>query len=326
MPSTAIDDRITTDTAALPDNPDGSRVAVGFRPSGDLHLGNLLSIGYATVLAAKYGLTVDLMCCDTDWSAHIHEHTYPEENRVMTPFFQRDCPCGSHDTVAHHHLDRLRPFLDGLRSATGATVETGYLTDIAGDDNYMDALRTLLTNMDDFDTIYGGGFRRRYRSPVAGTCSACGHSHAKGSAYSPETDEVVHACRVPDCDAGFATTRLDDPVGVYYLVDPVRDPGRDVAVHVFGGDYRDARKEQKTAKITKVAKTTHLATGTTPHYLLAPLIADNRGEPLSKSAGTGTTVTAIDDLDRYGQWLADQIPDWMEQAPRALPQDQLLPD
>lgn len=316
--------QIHTDPQELPQDVDGSRVAVGFRPSGSLHLGNLLSIGYAAAVAAKHDLTVDLMCCDTDWSAHIHERAYPDENRVMPLFFQQDCPCDDHESIAHHHMHRIQPFLDGLRDATGAQIDTGYLTDLAGNEQYMDALRTVLTNMNDLDAIYGGGFRRRYRSPVAGHCTECGHAHAKGSSYSPETDEVVHACRTPDCDAGFAATPLSDPVGVYYLVDPIRDPGRDVAVHVFGGDYRDAQKEQKTPKIAKVAKTTELAAGTTPHYLLAPLIADETGEPLSKSAGTGTTVDDIQNLERYGRWIATQIGEWMQDTPRALPQDALL--
>jgi lysyl-tRNA synthetase class I len=307
----------------MPDQVDGSRVAVGFRPSGDLHLGNLLSIGYATVIAERYGLTVDLMCCDTDWSAHIHENTYPDENRVMTLFFQRDCPCGQHRNVAVHHMEKIRPFLDGLRDQTGASIDTGFLTDIAGDDYYMDALRTLLDNIDAFDSFYGGGFRRRYRSPVTAVCSSCGHSHAKGSAYAPEHDAVVHTCRVPDCGAGFASTALADRIGVYYLVDPIRDPGRDVAFHVFGGDYRTAEKEQETPKISKVAKTTHLATGETPHYVLGPLIADAHGTPLSKSGGTGATVAAVDDLEQYGTWLAAQIPQWLDDSPRALRQKEL---
>jgi len=316
-------EQVVTDAGDLPDDVAGSRVAVGFRPSGDLHLGNLLSIGYATVLANELGLTVDLFCCDTDWSAHIHEHTYPENNDVMTLFFRRDCPCGAHESVAAHHLDRIRPFLDGLREQTGTSIDAGVLTDIAGDDYYVDALRTVLENMEELDAFYGGGFRRRYRSPVAAVCSDCGHSHAKGSAYSRDHDALVHTCRVPDCSAGFASTALTDRVGVYYLVDPVRDPGRDVAVHVFGGDYRAAEKEQQTPKITKVAKTTELATGETPHYLLAPLIADSNGQPLSKSVGNGMTVEAIADLAAYGRWLVPQIREWLYDGRRHLPQDAL---
>lgn len=319
-----LENKILTGANHLPDNLEGSRVAVGFRPSGDLHLGNLLSIGYATVLADELGLTVDLMCCDTDWSAHIHENTYLGENRVMTLFFQRDCPCGAHDSVAEHHMARIQPFLNGLQSAVSADMETGFLTDIADDAAYNDALRSVLENMDELDAVFGGGFRRRYRSPVAAVCE-CGHSHAKGSAYAAEHDALAHACHVPDCSAGFAHSALTERTGVYYLVDPVRDPGRDVAVHVFGGDYRDAQKGQKTSKVEKVARITEIANGETPHYVLAPLIADDGGKPLSKSAGVGATVEEIDDMEAYGAWLAENVREWLYGSPRHLPQDALLP-
>ena len=71
----------------------GESVAVGFRPSGSLHLGNLVTITYAAVLADELGLELDLCVCDTDWSAHIHGDHLADENRVMKLFFNRDCGC-----------------------------------------------------------------------------------------------------------------------------------------------------------------------------------------------------------------------------------------
>ncbi|MFB6180365.1 MAG: hypothetical protein ABEJ93_00655, partial [Candidatus Nanohalobium sp.] len=69
---------VTSDFSEL--DAEGERVAVGFRPSGELHVGNLLSIGYAAIIAEKLDLELDLMCCDTDWSAHIHENHKPENS------------------------------------------------------------------------------------------------------------------------------------------------------------------------------------------------------------------------------------------------------
>jgi lysyl-tRNA synthetase class I len=285
---------------------DGDKVAVGFRPSGSLHVGNLVTIAYAAVLADELGLDLDLMVCDTDWSAHIHEHHLPDENRVMKLFFQRDCPCGEHSDVAEHRLDEISEFLKVLKEET-VDFEPGFLSDYE-DDSYDEALRNLLNSMDGFDEIFGGGFRRRYRSPVAAVCPECGFSDAKGSSYSSETDMLVSACRNPECEAGFMETPLSEPgKGVYYLVDPIRDPGRDVAVHVFGGDYRDAEKEMKTPKIEKVEKITELACGETPEYFLAPIITDEGGQPLSKSHGTGKTVDEMDDLEEFAENLVKEI-------------------
>lgn len=318
------DHNITSDFSDLEDwNVSGERVAVGFRPSGELHVGNLLAIAYAAVVAERLGLRLDLMCCDTDWSAHIHEQHLPEESDVMRLFFQRDCPCDQHQNLAEHRMEEIRPFIEGIESELGVEIDTGYLTDLKGDKGYMDALREILDNMEEFDGIFGGGFRRRYVSPVVPVCDSCGNSHAKGASYSSETGELVAACRTPGCEKAFMRGDLSGRIGVYYLVDPVRDLSRDVAVHVFGGDYRTAEKEQVTPKVEKVAKITELATGETPAYFLAPMIADSEGKPLSKSKGTGRTVSEIDDLDSYGRSLVRKVSRLVEEEKKFLQQDDL---
>ena len=303
----------------------GSRVAVGFRPSGSLHSGNLLTIGYAAVLADELDLELDLMVCDTDWSAHIHENHLPDENRVMKLFFRRDCPCetedsqkrsfsektssevfDNHDSVAEDRVDEISEFLDVLREET-VDFDVKYLSEYESE-RYTEALENILNSMDEFDEVFGGRFRDRYRSPVAAVCSECGFSDAKGSAYSKDTGMLVSACHNPDCSTGFMETELSDSKkGVYYLLDPVRDLSRDVAVHVFGGDYRDAGKGQKTPKVEKVRKITELACGETPEYFVTPMIGDEEGKPLSKSLDTGKTVSEMDNLSELSRSLVEEV-------------------
>lgn len=301
----------------------GDCVAVGFRPSGSLHIGNLVTITYAAVLAHELDLELDLMVCDTDWSAHIHEHHLPDENRVMKLFFQRDCPCRNHDSIAKHRLDELTPFLEVLKEET-VDFEPGFLSEVE-DENYDQSLRNILNNMDEFNSFFGGRFRDRYRSPVAAVCPECGFSDAKGSAYSKETDMLVSACHNPECSTGFMETRLSESrKGVYYLVDPVRDPGRNVALHVFGGDYRDAGKGEKTPKVEKVEKITELACGETPEYFLAPMIGDEEGNPLSKSHDTGVTVEEIDDLNDFSRNLVEKVRKIVREDREYIVQKELL--
>jgi len=302
---------------------EGGKVAVGFRPSGSLHLGNLVTISYAAVLADELDLELDLMVCDTDWSAHIHSDHLEDENRSMKLFFNRECPCGDHSNVAEHRVDEISEFLSVLRGET-VDFEVNYLSEYSSEE-YDEALRNVLNNMDDFDEIFGGGFRRRYRSPVAAVCDECGFSDAKGSAYSSETDELVSACRNPECMNGFMTTKVSNPEkGVYYLADPVRDPARDVAVHVFGGDYRDAEKEQKTPKIEKVEKITELACGESPEYFLAPIIVTEEGLPLSKSNGTGRSVEDIEDVEKYSKELIGNVRKLTEEEREFVSEDELI--
>jgi len=168
------DSGITSNLSELESrNLEGDKVAVGFRPSGELHVGNLLTIGYAAVVADRLDLELDLMCCDTDWSAHIHEHHRSENSDVLKLFFQRECLCGEHSNIAEHRVDEIRPFLRGLEKELGIEIDPEYLTDLEGDEEYMDALKEVLANIDEFDDIFGGGFRRRYDSPVVNVCPRC---------------------------------------------------------------------------------------------------------------------------------------------------------
>ncbi|MFB6245131.1 MAG: hypothetical protein ABEJ03_02175 [Candidatus Nanohaloarchaea archaeon] len=302
----------------------GNIVEVGFRPSGDLHVGNLLTIAYGAAVADRLLMDLEVTCCDTDWSAHLHETHRPQNNRVMKLFYDRSCGCGSHENVAEHAMSVLEPFFESLETHFDIKVRERFLTDLQGDRGYTDALRAVLKNMEEFDSFYGGGFRRRYVSPVTATCDTCGFAHAKGASFSPGTDELVAPCRNRGCPNGFITEPLDGEIGVYYLVDPVRDIFQDVAVHVFGGDYRTAEKEQKTSKVAKVARTTELATGTTPEYFLAPMISDKHGKPLSKSKGTGRTTQEIEDLKEFGSRIAFQTQDWLNDERKHVEQSELL--
>jgi lysyl-tRNA synthetase class I len=302
---------------------EGGKVAVGFRPSGSLHVGNLLTITYAAVLADELGKDLDLMVCDTDWSAHIHEDHLPDENRVMKLFFKRGCPSGNHGSIAEHRLDELSSFLDVLAEET-VEFEPAFLSDYE-DESYDRALENVLDSVDELNDVFGGRFRDRYRSPVAAVCPECGFSDAKGSAYSSETGMLVSACHNPECSTGFMETRLSDSEkGVYYLVDPVRDPGRDVALHVLGGDYRDTGKGEKTPKVGKVEKITKMACGETPVYFLAPMIGDDDGNPLSKSHDTGVTVDEINDIEEFAKRLVERVRKIIDEEKDYVVQDELL--
>ena len=187
---------------------EGGRVAVGFRPSGELHLGNLLTITYAAVLADRLDLELDLMCCDTDWSAHLKENHRPDDPKTMKLFFERDCACDEHRNIAEHRMEQVEIFVEALEESLEAEVETGFLTDLKGDEGYMDALRNVLDNMHELDSFFGGVFSSRYRTPVVNVCEECGFSHSKGAVYSEDTDELVFECRNSDCDNWFAASSI----------------------------------------------------------------------------------------------------------------------
>lgn len=270
-------------------------VEVGFRPSGELHLGNLVSIATAGLLAAKHGRRLQVTCCDTDWDAHTHQLVAEENGRVMKHYFERPDPDGCHGSLAEHRSAQARPYIEAIADQLGIEMEYAFMSDLQQEQGFRDAVHRLLTRIEEFDTVWDGGFRRRWISPVSPVCD-CGFGPAKGASYAPEERTLAHPCWHDGCDHGFHEADLDadNMLGIYYLVDPIRDTAsRETSIHVFGGDYRKAEKGQKTTKLHKVEQITAIANGETPTYRTAPLIVDEDGKPLSKSKGTGRRLSDI---------------------------------
>jgi len=309
---------------------DEGAIEVGFRPSGELHVGNLVSIGAAAVLADRYDRRLQVTCCDTDWGAHTHEHVRDDNKQVMKQFFAREDLDGCHRSLAEHRFDLARPYIEAIVDDAGVEAELSMMSDLQKDSAFRDAARRLLERMDEFDAVWEGGFRRRWVSPFTPVC-ACGFSPAKGASYAPESDSLVWPCWAQDCDRGFHEMSLsgNGMMGIYYLVDPIRDTSsRETAVHVFGGDYAGARKGQKTSKIHKVEEITRIANGEVPHYFMSPLIVSDNGKPLSKSKGTGIFLSDLPEpetfVDGFLETVADVARESGEVANNAIMESDLL--
>jgi len=292
-------------------------IEVGFRPSGELHLGNLVSIATAGLLADKYDQRLQVTCCDTDWDAHTHQLVEEENGRTMQHYFERPDPEGCHGSLAEHRSAQARPYIEAIADQLGIHMEYSFMSDLQQDPAFRDAVHRLLTRIEAFDAVWDGGFRRRWISPVSPVCD-CGFGPAKGASYAAQQRTLAHPCWHEDCPRGFHEASLDaeNMLGIYYLVDPIRDTSsRETAVHVFGGDYRKAEKGQKTTKLHKVNRITEIANGTTPTYVTAPLVVDDDGKPLSKSKGTGKRLS---DVGEPGEAVSSVL----ESIETALAEDQ----
>jgi len=290
---------------------EGDAIEVGFRPSGELHVGNLTSIATAFLLGERFDLRVQVTCCDTDWDANTHEQTVPDNNRVFRHFFEREERDGLN--MAEWRYRQAEPYIEAMREYTATTLDVSYMSDIQRETGFRESLHRLMGRMEEFNRVWGGQFRERWKSPVAPPCD-CGCAPAKGAAYAEDSRTFAFPCWHVDCPNGFHEVPLDadNELGIYYLVDPIRDTTcRDTKIHVFGGDYRDARKGQKTSKIHKVEKVTEIANGETPLYMIAPLLVSGEGLPLSKSKGTGIFLSELPAPDEF-------VPSFMERVDRAL--------
>lgn len=305
---------------------DGEAVEVGFRPSGELHVGNLLSITSAAIIAARNDLKLQVTCCDTDWAAHTHELVREDNKQVMQHYFERDDPDGCHDNLAEHRFALAEDYIQEIIDETGAEAEVRFMSELQKDEKFRRSLQRLLERTGDFDAIWDGGFRRRWKSPVAPVCD-CGFSPAKGASYAEQSRSMVFPCWNEDCSKGFHETPLgeDNELGIYYLVDPIRDTSsRDTKVHVFGGDYKKAKKGQKTSQIHKVEKIIWLANNATPHYFLTPLVVSKKGKPLSKSKDAGIFISDLDEPAGFVPGFVEEVEQAIVEGQNAIVVDELV--
>lgn len=301
-------------------------VEVGFRPSGELHLGNLVSIVAAGLIAEDQDRSLQVTCCDTDWDAHTHQLEKEGNNQVMQHYFARDDPHGCHTSLAQHRSAVAKPYVDILQNELDVAMEYSFMSDLQQEAGFRDALDRLFTRMDEFDSVWDGGFRRRWISPVSPVCD-CGFSPAKGTSYAAASRTMAFPCWNEDCEHGFHEAALDEEnmLGIYYLVDPIRDTAnRDTAIHVFGGDYRKAEKGQKTTKLHKVRRITEIANEDTPTYWTAPLIVDEHGKPLSKSKGTGKRLSDVGEPDAVVRSVIDKVADAINEGKDAVVESSLI--
>lgn len=304
----------------------GGKVDVGFRPSGELHVGNLFSIASAAVLASETGSELKITCCDTDWDAHTHDLVREGNKFVMEHFFQREDPYGCCRNIAEHRFSKAVPYIESICGELGVEYSLRRMSELQKKKGFRDALRELMLKTPEFDGFWGGRFRARWKSPVSPVCE-CGFSPAKGASYAEKSDSFVFPCWNKECSKGFHETGIyeESCLGVYYLVDPVRDTSSEnTSIHVFGGDYRKASKGQKTSKIEKVEKVTELANGETPDYFIAPLIVEKSGKPLSKSKNTGIFLDELPKPSVFSENFVGQVEKALEQGRKAVVMDKLV--
>ncbi|MDY6771393.1 MAG: hypothetical protein SV186_05590 [Candidatus Nanohaloarchaea archaeon] len=318
----------TTELSELEKTVDGDgAVEVGFRPSGELHIGNLVSIASAALIAARNDMKLQVTCCDTDWAAHTHELVREDNKQIMKHYFEREDPDGCHEDLAKHRFELARPYIEAIIEEAAVDAEIEFMSELQKDPAFRESLKRLHERMPEFDAVWDGGFRRRWKSPVAPVCD-CGFSPAKGAAYAPDSESMVFPCWAEDCDRGYHEADLDgdNMLGIYYLVDPIRDTSsRDTEVHVFGGDYRKAEKGQKTSKIYKVSEITMIANRETPDYFLAPLIVSTEGKPLSKSKGTGVFLSELDEPEAFVSPFMEEVAAVLRHGENAVVVSDLVP-
>jgi lysyl-tRNA synthetase class I len=274
-------------------------VAVGVRPSGSIHLGNICTLALASLfahVAGNHRSQVNLTVCDLDapdyavqegkqtgvvrYAAQLEPpRRVATSTRNLLEFFERD----------------LQVLVRDLNAATGVDIRTRRLSDIQRNPGYRTGLQRVLETPGTMDVIYTGTpDRKTYVWPVCPECKSTNYENAlyrKGA--------LLSSCVNSECPQERLEARVEDRSGdiaVHHLIDPLRDrtvkPFADV--HVFGGDYRHVSPHRRLSNVDVTQYFTKVASGgEAPVPLLGPLIEGPSGAKMSKSLGNGWTLNGL---------------------------------
>lgn len=272
---------------------DSANVAIGIRPSGVIHLGNMSTMGLAGYVSSEIGphlSQLNLTICDLDmpdikdWSIL--------KNKYVRYFDSIPDKHGCHDSLLSHARRDIDGFVKGLENELGIQINTKLLSDIQRHGGFRKGLKKVL------DAHLTKHLMPRFSSGKAlvyPLCEKCHTSNPLPSEYSE--GRLKTSCVNSDCDEGeyeVDVLDLDVDLAVHYFIDPLRDRLVEPvsSIHVFGGDY--LYESGGSTKLDKVIKVMHVAgEGDVPDMVVGPTFYGADGSVMSKRGENGLTIEKL---------------------------------
>lgn len=318
-----------------------TNIAVGLRPSGVIHLGNMATLCLSGVLGKNIGphlSQVNVTICDLDlpdaedWSI--------KEKRYVRYFESLPDPTGNYDSLLEGATVGITSFISGLEEKLGVPFKTRKLSEIQREPRFREGLKKVL----DTPGIMQYILKKvpEGRALVFPLCPECRTSDPYPAKYLDGM--LASKCKNPDCsifDNEYDMKVLDSgrDLAVHFFIDPLRDktvePYADI--HVFGGDYNEhhyegARSQNESRasntssrgtelllaisgdgpilKIQKIMKVMEIASdGRAPDILLGPIFYARDGAKMSKSQNNGLSMDRLREhfLENYVGRVTDFI-------------------
>ncbi len=283
------------------DNSPEVNISLGLRPSGVIHLGNMMTMALAMGLGHEVGphiSKVNVAICDYDLP---DENDWDIKANGFAKFYRdlKDQTGVCDSTYAKSRKD-IEEFLTNLSKQTSVDFNIRDLSDIQREPSFREGLKKILDSpeamklifpnlKDDSVVVY----------PVCPKCKTSYTSTIKGKRVTYKDGRIFTHCSNSDCDVkeyDISILDQDAEFSVHMFIDPLRDavvkPCADV--HVFGGDYSQEHGENKLPKIDKIGRLTQIASdGKSPDYLVGPTIYARDGEKMSKTKANGLTSDVL---------------------------------
>jgi len=275
-----------------------SNVAIGIRPSGVIHFGNMSTMGLAGYIASEIGphlsqLNLNISDLDMpnkkDWSV--------DENGYMRYSGSLPDKQGCHDSLLSHARKGIDSFVKGLEGELGFQTNVELLSDIQRKEGFREGLKRVL---DARLTRELNSWVSSKKALVYPLCSEC---HTSSSLPSGYHEGILRtSCTNPSCDQEayeVDVLDLDFDLAVHHFIDPLRDRLVEPysSIHVFGGDY--LVESGGSSKLDKIVKVMEVAgEGDIPEIVVGPTFYGADGYMMSKGRENGLTMDMLSEYFR----------------------------
>lgn len=294
-----MDNLVTTDFGEVIKKYTGAtqerNVAIGIRPSGTIHLGNMSVIALAGYLAKEIGSNisqVNLTICDTDLP---HIHDWKRGARKHISYFDSiedrfEC----HDSLLDHATEKMKSFISELELLLGVKYNISNLSEVQRQESFRKGLKRVVEDPEIMKFLNPRFEEGVFVYPI---CPECRSSNPTPSEYSKGLLKTT--CLNPDCEVKYYQMDILDcsrDLAVHYFIDPLRDRCAEPKskIHIFGGDYRRKHKTEDVTKIDKILKVMKIAgEGDIPDIVIGPMFYASEGGPMSKRKENGVTLDRL---------------------------------
>ncbi|MDD5133228.1 MAG: hypothetical protein PHD81_02090 [Candidatus Nanoarchaeia archaeon] len=270
------------------------KVEVGLRPSGIIHLGNMITLAYAAWLVNSLGThksKLNVTICDID-AQGVDGNTLKTYNHLPDAY---EC----HETFADHSTANIKDYVSLLSEELGVEFTFSKLSDIQKNESYRWGIERLLSDPTHLKEILGMDNLKHGKVPVFPICPTCKTATKSFSDYDNISKKIKSHCKQCDEDREYYLFDPNIELPVHFLIDPIRDglvePLSDV--HVFGGDYNELHGQNQIKKVDKIKMFNEAAClfnktiGT--KYLVGPLFYSEDGSKMSKSNLNGLSLDKL---------------------------------
>lgn len=274
-----------------------TNIAVGLRPSGRIHLGNMATLGLAGYLGKHIGphfSKIQVTLCDLE----LPDFRDRRDNRKFVRYYDSlPDPKGEYKSLLEASTVQLVEFFDAMGSYFGVPINMRLLSDIQREPKFRRGLKKLLDDSESMTIVYpGASARKAFVFPL---CPDCKTSSNKTSPYNKDTGILKTNCKNSQCKQdAFSVDILDTSkdLAMHNFIDPLRDCWVDhkPQIHVFGGDYRSGYWGSPMPQIERIVEIMERSGGcVAPDILLGPTFFASNGYKMSKGKDNGLTLDIL---------------------------------